>query len=80
MEQHELNEIYRLAGEAEKLRAQNAIMIDVMRSAQFLVDAIHLRDLGGIYETLFIDGYANLCAALRSYYEPNGTGYRELDQ
>ena len=47
---------------------------DAQRSAQFLVDAIHLRDLGGIYENLFTDGYANLKAALRAYYQPNGTG------
>jgi hypothetical protein len=82
MEQHELNEIYRLAGEAEKLRAQNAVMIDVVRSAQHLVDVIHLqtenRHINA--DDLFLERYGNLRAALRSYYEPNGTGYRELDQ
>jgi hypothetical protein len=67
-------ERFRLESELDRTIRECDALRDIQRSAQFLVDAIHLRDLGGIYENLFIDGYVDLKAALRAYYEPNGTG------
>lgn len=68
------NERYRLEGELDRTIRECDALRDIQRAAQFLVDAIHLRSAGADAENLFMDGYANLKAALRSYYEPNGTG------
>lgn len=60
-----------LMNEREKLLNQVHAMQDVLRAAQYLVDAVHTQGTptsGGI----FGDAYSNLTAALRSYYQPNG--------
>jgi hypothetical protein len=68
------NERYRLEGELDRTIRECDALRDIQRAAQFLVDAIHLRSAGADAENLFMDGYANLKAALRTYYQPNGTG------
>jgi hydrogenase maturation factor HypE len=60
-----------LINETQKLRNHVHAMQDVIRSAQYLADAIHTQGTatsGG----LFGDAYDNLRAALRAYYLPNG--------
>jgi hypothetical protein len=60
-----------LQNERAKLLNQVHAMQDVVRSAQYLADAIHTQGnaTGG---GLFGDAYDNLRAALRAYYLPNG--------
>jgi hypothetical protein len=67
-------ERFRLESELDRTIRECDALRDIQRSAQFLVDAIHLRSTGADVENLFIDGYVNLKAALRAYYQPNGTG------
>jgi hypothetical protein len=71
MSDHNETERWRLENETEKLRNQVHAMQDVVRSAQYLADAIHTQGnaTGG---GLFGDAYDNLRAALRAYYLPNG--------
>lgn len=52
----------------EKLERQNEALRDVVRAAQLLVDLKHVT--GNLTDETF----ANLTAALRSWYEPNGGG------
>jgi hypothetical protein len=49
---------------------------DIQRAAQYLVDAIHVAGIGEQQTSggIFGDAYANIRAALRAYYEPNGSG------
>jgi uncharacterized protein Yka (UPF0111/DUF47 family) len=49
---------------------------DITRAAQYLVDAIHVSQIAEHENTgeLFSEAYANIRAALRAYYAPNGTG------
>lgn len=49
---------------------------DVTRAAQYLVDAIHVSKLltEENAESIFGEAYGNVRAALRAYYEPNGSG------
>jgi len=71
MSDHNETERWRLENETDKLRNQVHAMQDVVRSAQYLADAIHTQGnatAGG----LFGDAYDNLRAALRAYYLPNG--------
>lgn len=67
-------ERFRLENELDRTIRERDALRDIQRSAQFLVDAIHHRSAGADVENLFTDGYTNLKAALRAYYEPNGTG------
>jgi len=84
--QHELNEIHsklrslafdlkierevheKTWAQKEKLERQNEALRDVVRAAQLLVDLKHVT--GNLTDETF----ANLTAALRSWYEPNGGG------
>ena len=52
----------------EQLQRQNEALRDVVRAAQLLVDLKHLTG------NLTDETLANLTAALRSWYEPNGGG------
>ena len=49
---------------------------DITRAAQYLVDAIHVSQLLTVDNSdgLFGEAYSNIRAALRAYYEPNGSG------
>jgi hypothetical protein len=49
---------------------------DVSRAAQYLVDAIHVTQLLNAENSdgIFGEAYGNIRAALRAYYEPNGSG------
>ena len=49
---------------------------DIQRAAQYLVDAIHVSKLltEENAEGIFGDAFSNVRAALRAYYEPNGSG------
>jgi len=49
---------------------------DIQHAAQYLVDAIHLSKMltAENSEELFGKAYGNIRAALRAYYEPNGSG------
>jgi hypothetical protein len=67
-------ERFRLENELDRTIRECDALRDIQRSAQFLVDAIHLRSSGADIENLFTDGYQNLVSALRAYYQPNGTG------
>ena len=81
-EQHTLNELYRLEAELQKLHGELERLMDVLRSAQYLADAITMENIltrpdvthnissGG----LFGDAWVNLMAALRAYQFPNGDG------
>lgn len=57
----------------DKLQAQNNALRDVVRSAQYLTDVIHVQHNASIGGT-FGEALDNLKAALRSWYEPNGSG------
>jgi hypothetical protein len=81
-EQHTLNELYRIEAQLQKLNGELDRLMDVLRSAQYLADAINTENLmtrpnvthnissGG----LFGEAYVNLMAALRAYQFPNGDG------
>lgn len=49
---------------------------DIQHAAQYLVDAIHVSEMltADNAEELFGKAYGNIRAALRAYYEPNGSG------
>lgn len=68
------NERYRLENELDRKTRQCEALKDIQRSAQYLVDAIHVHEIGTPEDHPFQDAYANLRSALRAYYQPNGTG------
>jgi len=65
-------ERYRLEIELDRTTRECDSLRDIKRSAQYLVDAIHLRTVGQDVDHLFDEAYANLRSALRAYYQPNG--------
>ena len=65
-------ERYRLENELDRTMRECDSLRDIKRSAQYLVDAIHLRTVGQDVDHLFDEAYANLRSALRAYYQPNG--------
>lgn len=69
------NEIDRAITQIEKVSRQVDQLRDVQRAAQYLVDILdHQLNQNGP-QTLggpFGEAYANLRAALRAYYQPNG--------
>ena len=66
------NERYKLENELDRKTRECDALKDIQRSAQYLVDAIHLRTVGQDVDHLFDEAYANLRSALRAYYQPNG--------
>ena len=57
----------------EKLERENEALRDIVRSAQYLVDVVHVQHNASLGGT-FGEAISNLRAALRSWYQPNGTG------
>lgn len=56
------------ADKKDKAERQNEALRDIVRAAQLLIDIRHVT--GNLSDETF----ANLAAALRSWYEPNGGG------
>lgn len=70
------NEIDKAITQIEKVSRQVDQLRDVLRAAQYLVDVIEYQSYQNGTSThggTFGDAYGNLKAALRSYYQPNGT-------
>ena len=65
---HNERERYRLETENDRLQRQNEALRDVARAAQLLIDVTNVT---GSATTETLD---NLKAALRAWYQPNGTG------
>lgn len=73
MTDHNEQERYRLEAENDKLRRESDALRDIVRAAQNLVDVVHYQQnttTGGP----FAESFDSLKAALRSWYQPNGTG------
>ena len=73
MTNHDETERWRLEALADKLQRQNDQLRDIVRAAQYLIDIInyqHNATGGGTYT----EALDNLKAALRAWYEPNGSG------
>lgn len=63
----------RLEALADKLQRQNDQLRDIVRASQYLIDIINYQQNatgGGTYS----EALDNLKAALRAWYEPNGSG------
>jgi hypothetical protein len=79
-ETHDHQERIRLENELDRLTRRLDSLLDVLRAAQYLVDAIHVQNGIEGLETpqdatsggLFGEAYANLRAALRNHHRPNG--------
>lgn len=70
---HNEQERFRLEAALDKLQAENNALRDIVRSAQYLVDVVHVQHNASLGGT-FGEAISNLRAALRSWYQPNGTG------
>lgn len=73
---HDEQERYRLEAENQRLRNQVDALLDVKRAAQALVDFIHYQQ-NASSSTTWSGLYTNLIDALNTWYNPNGTAYRE---
>lgn len=68
---HDQIERQRLENENARLHNRLNAALDVINAAQHLADAVHLEG-NPTTGSVFGNAYANLRAALRNYYQPNG--------
>lgn len=74
MTDHTQLELQRLETQLDTLQRRHDQCFDILRSLQYLVDAIHISQNGAPLTpgTILEEAYENARAALRTSYNPNG--------